>query len=161
MKTILLLLLICSSAFAQTPQIANVTYNFSDFTGMPQNVAEVTITPFSSGIFGNYLVTSQARAFPVVGTNTITVPIVMGYSYQVQLLNPYYKTISCWTNQFPATLSGNVNGSSWIFYSLILPQASVAGSLLWSQGTNSIYPSGITGTNNNWLCTGFQLYPNP
>jgi hypothetical protein len=120
-KTVAFLLLLFTISLRA--QVANVTYNLIDFVSTPQNYASLTITPlYNSGLSGGSLVASQARTFPLSGTNSITVSnVVMGYSYAVTLNNYNYTSKSSWTNIFPANLSGNIDGSDWMFYNVVLP----------------------------------------
>jgi hypothetical protein len=155
----LLLLIFTLSTFGQT---ATVTYNVTDFVSTPQTASILTITPLvNGGVLGPQLLTSQARSYAVVTNSSVTISnVAMGYSYQVQFQNSAYRTISMWTNQFPANLTGNINGASWVFCSVIFPNANVASAL--ANGVTNVSAGGGTTayTSNNLLYVSSGLTNN-
>jgi len=152
----LIALLLLAGRLHCSSQTVNATYNFADFTGSPQSVKRVQITPIQPiGLVGTNIVfpTTITRQTSTAGALTVS-NLYNGFSYRVILQDANGGSIGQLTNWFGTNVTGNVNASAYTVISTNLYYGAIAYSqaasdarfsLILSPGTN------ITFTTNGAL----------
>lgn len=115
----LFLLVALASISALGQQSCNVQYNFSDFTGSPSGVQQVSIQPlFKVTTSGTNIITGLCRIFPTTTNTSLVVSnILTGYGFRVLMGNMYTVPpfiVATFTNYFPSGTTGTVNAVSYI-----------------------------------------------
>ena len=127
------------ACFGLRAQVANVTYNLTNFFGSPApSYSAVTLTPLQASGNGVSLLFSQKQK-QFLGTNSSVTfsNVAMGYSYQVAFYLNFFTPPQCWTNSFPIGLSGSVNGANYVFYDFFTSAATVGGGSATNAITNN------------------------
>ena len=138
-------------------QTVNATYNFADFTGSPQAVKRVQITPIQPiGLVGTNIVfpTTITRQTSTAGVLTVS-NLYNGFSYRVILQDANGGSIGQLTNWFGTNVTGNVNASAYTVISTNLLNGSAAYSMAASDAR---FSKALTpGTNITFITNGASI----
>ena len=180
--SILVLLLAGLSAKAQLySNTVAANFNFSEITSQNPNIRTLTITPIApfpgypwpgsllphQSLSNNTFIgfgpsTYSVSQYPQMTNGSLTISnLWTGYPMRVTMSDFYATYI--YTNAFPTNCAGQFLDASTnqvlISSALMIqlaPQTLVA---LWAAGSNSIYPTGVTGTFGGWVGTSTSIYP--
>jgi len=150
----LIAVLLLAGRFHCSSQTVNATYTFSDFTGSPQAVKRVQITPIQPiGLVGTNIVfpTTITRQTSTAGVLTVS-NLYNGFSYRVILQDANGGSIGQLTNWFGTNVTGNVNASAYTVISTNLLNGSLAYSMAASDAR---FSKALTpGTNITFVTNG-------